>query len=247
MPGMQEAPTSPPTQPEGNRRRGPLLLMVLGAVLLVAGTSGFVVGSVLLGNRVADSASGLLDLHSKVVLEVQVPGRGEAALETGDYQVVAYGPQLVHRVPGDDGASGEGDRGGLEAQTFAQPAVTVTGPDGRRLAVENAGSTSLSTNLSLDSAGGAVVIAKLSVSEPGRYQVAVRPGDPVVTSIGIRPSPDIGETFGDAIGSGLIVIGGVVAGGLGLLVLVGGIVWYGTGDRRQPEPLPPPPGYGPLG
>jgi hypothetical protein len=78
--------------------------------------------------------------------------------------------------------------------------------------------------------------------------VVVRPGDPVVTSIGIRPAPpDIGETFGGAIGPGLIVFGGVVAGGLGLLVLVGGIVWYGTADGRVQDPFPPPPGYGPLG
>ena len=214
--------------------------MVLGGLLLVSGAVAFVIGSVLLGNRVADSASGFLDLRADVLVEVPVPGQDEVELDEDKYQLVAYGERLVHRVPSHGGGDGIGDR--LEAIPFAEPDVTVTGPDGS-VAIEKASSTSLSRNVE----GGAVVIGELTVSDPGSYRVGAEPGGPAVTSIGIRPAPDLGESVGDAIGSGLIVIGGIVSGGLGLLVLVGGIVWLGVSGRSQPPgPLPPPPGYGPL-
>ena len=236
MPTM-EVPNEPASLSAAHRRRGPVLLMVIGALLLVAGASGFVIGSVLFGNRVADSASGFLDLRAKRVLELPVPGRDEVHLETGRYQVVAYGPRLVHR------ARAAGDDDGLDAVPFVDPAVTVTGPDGTRLPIEKANSTILSRS----PVEGAVVIGKVSVTEPGAYRVIAQQGGPAVTSVGIRPSPDFGKTVGDAIGSGLIVVGGMVAGGLGLLVMVGGIVWLGTGDSRQLDLLPPPPGHGPPG
>ena len=235
MPAMD--PSAPAPAP--HRRRGPVVLMVLGGLLLVGGAVAFVFGSVMFGSKVADSASGLFNLRADVLVEVSVPGKDEVELDADEYQLVAYGSRLVHRVPSHPGGDGVGDR--LEAIPFDEPDVTVFGPEGL-VDIKKASSTSLSRNLE----GGAVVIGELTVSDPGSYRVSAQPGGPAVTSVGIRPAPNLGETVGNAIGSGLIVIGGMVAGGLGLLVLVGGIVWLGVGGRtRPPEPLPPPPGYGP--
>lgn len=229
---MSTAP-APPVAPAARRsRRGPVALIVLGSLLLVSGVSAFVLGSVLFGSRVADSASGLLDLRAKVLVEVSVPGQAEVSLDGGDYQVVAFGRRLVHRAPGGEG----GDR--LDELPFVQPTVTVRDPGGSELEVEEPGATSLSRNAT----GGAVVIGQVTVTDAGRHRVDVEAGGPAVTSVGIRPAPDLEATVDDAIGSGLIVLGGLVAGGLGLLLLVGGIVWFGVrSTTRRPELATPPP------
>ena len=220
--------------------------MVLGVLLMVAGTVGFFVGTYVFGTRLVDSAADAIDLRANLVTEMNVPGSEDVALDQETYRVVAFGPKLTHNVPSGPVRSGDAPGTTLEALPFPQPRVSVTGPDGQPVPLEEAFTDSVSNTDAYD----AVVIGEFTVSEAGTYTISTERPSRQVTTVGVGTGIDLEETVDSVIGGGLVIAATIGAGGLGFLVLLGGIIWFAVrGSSHSHEhdgPPPPPPGYGPL-
>ncbi len=226
-------------------RRGPVVLIVLGILLMIGGAAGFFVGTYVYGNRLVDEAADAIDLRGNLETEVAVPGTEKVVLEAQRYQLVAFGPRLTHEVPG---SVEPGDTRGhtLESLQFAEPTVTVTGPDGSRVRVEDPFFDDVSSTPDLD----AVVIGEFPVTEPGTYTVTTEQHGRAVTSVGVGSGIDFGETVDAVVTGGIVVAATVAAGGLGFLLFVAGLIWLlarGSTTTTSTAPPPPPPGYGPFG
>jgi len=219
--------------------------MVLGVVLMIAGGVGFFVGSYVYGTRLVDSATDAINLRANLVTELEVPDSDDVALADERYRVVAFGPRLTHDVPSGPVRTGGQPGTTLEALAFTEPRVTVTGPDGERVPLDDAFIDSVSSTPNYD----AVVIAEFTVTEPGTYTISTERASPDVTSVGVGTGIDLEETVDSFIGGGIVIAATVAAGGFGFLLLLGGGIWFavrGSSSQQPPGPPPPPPGYGPL-
>lgn len=224
----------------GTARRGPLVLVVLGVLLMLGAATALVVALVTYGGRAAESVAEAADLRDDLLAEVVVPGRVRVDLDGGaDYQLTAFGRDLVaERDP-----FGGDDR--LVTRPFPRPDVTVTAPDGSTVAVSDPSWEVRSTTGGED----AVAIADLEVAESGTYTVTVRGDGDRVRSIGVTPGLDLGETAGALVTGGLLALAALVAGGTGFLLLLAGVIWWAAGRSTQTvsTAAPPPPPFLPPG
>ena len=173
-----------------------------------------------------------------------MPGSEDVALDDETYRVVAFGPRLTHNVPSGPVRSGDAPGATLEALPFPEPRISVTGPDGQRVPLEEAFTDSVSNTDDYD----AVVIGEFTATEAGTYTISTERPSRQVTSVGVGTGIDLEETVDSVIGGGLVLAATIGAGGLGFLLLLGGIIWFAVrgSSRSYDGPPPPPPGYGPL-
>lgn len=217
--GASSAPT---------RRRGRGLVR-LGIGLLVVGVAAFVGGFVLMGVNAFDAVQDGIDPQGDLNVSVGVPGAGTVELDADRYQVVALGDTLVS-------VSGmSSDAGGYTVTRlpFAEPAVTVTGPDGAVMALESPSIDRLSSTPGLDAVG----ISEFTAPVDGTYTVTVAGDRGAVSSIGIDEADSLWDAARPWItSSGVIALGGILMT-IGVLVLVGGIMrstlGSGLGDVRR--------------
>jgi len=219
--------------------------MVLGVLLMLAGTVGFFVASYVYGTRLVESAGEAINLRANLVTELDVPERKAVTLESEGYRVVAFGPRLTRQVPPGPATADELSGTSLEALPFSEPQLTVVGPDGELVRLDEASADNLADTAAYD----AVVIGEFTITEPGTYTISTRGASRDVTSVGVGTGLDIEQTVDSFIGGALVVAATIAAGGFGFLLLLGGIIWFavrGSSSTQQPPgPLPPPPGYGP--
>lgn len=216
----------------GRRRRGPVTLVVLGVLLMLAATVAVVVALAVYGSRAADSVVEAADRRDDLLAQVPVPGTEEVELEAGaDYQVLAFGSRLVAAR----GGFGEGDE--LDPLPFAEPQVAVTAPDGSPVPLSEPFLDLSSTTGDVDS----VSIGDLEVTESGTYTIAADGNGRRVRSIGVTPGLDLGDTAGALASGGLVALGAIVVGGTGFLLLLVGVVWWAAGNATRTVPTAPPP------
>jgi hypothetical protein len=231
----------------GGRRRGPTVLLVLGAVVAVVGVVTMVVGGVVLGDDVVDTVENAIDFRDDLAVEVDLPGDATFELRGGDeYQVIAIGRDLVRSST---------DAGGFtdtDIRPFDVPEVTITDPSGDDVVLHDPG-----VSTTYDSGVDGVVIYEFDAVDSGRYSIAVDGEPSAVTSVGVGESFELEDLAGIFGGAAAIVLGGVLLG-MGIVMLVAGAIWLSVGGgSTTPRPPPsgpwggsggwpaPPPGSGP--
>lgn len=226
--GAQDLGLAAGTAATPARRRGRVLVRV-GIGLLVVGIGAFVGGFVLMGVNVFDTVKDGIDPTEDLNVSVGVPGQGTTELDAGRYQVVALGDTLVS-------VSGRSsDAGGYTVSPlpFTRPAVTVTGPDGAVLALEQPSHDRLSSAPGLDAVG----ISEFTAPTDGTYSIAVGGESTAVTMIGIDEADSLWDSAKPWITSSAVTTIGGVLMTVGVLVLVGGIlrstIGSGLGDMRR--------------
>jgi hypothetical protein len=201
-------------------------VIVLGGVLSAVGWAAFVGGFIVMGTNLFEMAGDGLDLRGSLEGDTTVPGSAEIELDEGRYHVLALGPQLTHRVQG--GPSGAGDAIGhhVERLPFTEPAVTVTGPDGGSLDLATPGVETLYDTPGIDG----VAVAELVVPADGTYVLTGDLGEGAaageVTHVGIGEATDLADEIKESLAVGVVITLGGLAGGFGMVLLVGGVIWY---------------------
>lgn len=195
-----------------------MTLIVLGGLLSVVGWAAFIGGFVVMGANLFETASDALDLRGSLEGDVAVPGSTEMALDEGRYHVLALGPSLVVG----DASSATDPIGDVERLPFTEPTVTVTGPDGEDMQLTSPGIETLYDTPAID----AVAIAELVVPADGTYVVAADGGAGDVTYVGIGEATDLADEVKESLAVGVVITLGGLAGGFGILLLVGGAIWY---------------------
>jgi hypothetical protein len=211
---------SPVVPPPGAppRRRGPKVAIWIGAILTALGTIAFVAGFVVMGAELFETVDEGVDPVGSLDLTVPVPGEGRVILQPDRYQLVALGPTLT-------GVYGSiSDAGGQDVHRlpFADPRVTVTGPDGEEVPLEPPTIERVSSTPGLDSVG----LSEFTVRESGEYTVVVGGESGPVTQVGVGEAESIWEEAAGFLVSAAIVTVGALLGSLGFVVLVGGIIWW---------------------
>lgn len=244
----------------GRASRGATALIVVGGLLLAAGVGLFVAGFVLLARDVVDTVDRITDFRDELDADAAAPSTVQFEVQQGvDYDVFAIGSNLVYdRCPGSETSCSE-------TRSFTVPEFSISGPTGR---IDISGSGG---EVTYDLPGtDAVKIGSFTAAEAATYTITVGPATSEVTAIGVGEGIDFGEEVEDYIANGVaITVGGLVFT-VGLLALIGGIIWrvvsgsggggsappggFG-GPQWRPGPLPPqqgwppqqgyPPGYGP--
>jgi hypothetical protein len=194
------------------------VVIVVGVLMTVLGWGAFVGGFVFTGFKVFDEVEAGIDPAGELDVVVDVPGEGTVELEAGErYQVVALGTGLTS-VSGNSS-----DAGGLDVSrtAFAEPAVTVTGPDGEEVRLEQPGHDDL-----VSGPTDAVGIKELTAPLDGTYTLTVSGDGGAVSQVGIGEAEGLFEDVADYVVASIVIAVGGVVGSIGIVVLVGGFVWY---------------------
>jgi len=197
-------------------RRKSRVLIRVGIAMLIAGVLAFVGGFVLMGVNAFDTVRDGIDPERELDLSLGVPGEGTVDLDAGRYQIVALGDTLVS-------VSGRSsDAGGYTVTRlpFAEPPVTVTGPDGSVIALEAPGHDRLSSAPGLDAVG----MSEFTAPADGSYRVTVGGESAAVTKIGVDEADSLWESAEPWIRSSVVTAIGGMLMTVGALVLVGGIL-----------------------
>jgi hypothetical protein len=200
----------------------------IGAVMTALGSIAFIVGFVVMGAELFETVDEGLDPASDLALVVDVPGEGTVDLEPDRYEVVALGPSLTS-------VSGRtSDAGGMDVDRlpFAEPRVTVTGPDGEEVGLEAPSIDRLTHAPGLDVVG----LREFTARQSGTYTIEVGGESGPVTQVGVGEAESLWEGARGFVASAVIITIGALLGTLGFLVLVGGIVWWAVarGSGRGP-------------
>lgn len=218
-PSVPPNPLSPGTAPiEVRTRRGPKVLIIIGGALTAIGAIAFVVGFVVIGATLFETVDEGLDPTSKLDLTVDLPGEGTVRLEPDRYQVVAVGPTLT-TVSGRMSDAGGQD---VDRLPFADPDVTVTGPDGQELALEPPDIERLSHAPGLDTVG----LSEFTVTTAGDYTITVTGEPGPVTQVGIGEAKSLWEEAQGWVAGMLITFAGAGLGSIGFMLLLAGIIWW---------------------
>lgn len=212
-PGMGAPGTGAPP-----RRRGPKVVIWIGAILTTLGTIAFVAGFVVMGAELFETVEEGVDPVSELDLTVAVPGEGTVILDPDRYQLVALGPTLTS-VSGRFSDAGGRD---VDRLPFPDPPITVTGPDGVDVVLEPPTIDRLSSTPGLDS----VALSEFTVRESGEYTIVVAGESGPVTQVGVGEAESLWDEAAGFVLSAVIVTVGVLVGTVGFLVLIGGIVWW---------------------
>lgn len=233
------------------RPRGSKVLMILGVVVLVLGVIAIPVGFAMIGDSASEISGRAERIRQELLVEVDVPGTGEAQLEPGRYFAYAIDPVQVRDH--ESTATSLGDEPGvtvLNDQTntteplVAEPTVTVTGPDGTPVPLELPAESDLIDSL----AGDLLVIDKFRITEAGTYTVAA--SGTGADRVGVGRATDYGAAVGRAVGGGLLSLLGFGLATLGGILALAGLIWFLVSGASSGPPPPtnwgPPPGpWGP--
>jgi hypothetical protein len=203
------APYQPAPRP---RKTGPKILTFSGVAVLVAGVIAGIVG-------VAGAAGGIADLlPTDLVTDEGTAGSDALALgpstEPLTFDVEDRGAYLVFEVSQDESAR------------LPISAVTAEGPTGPVSVEPSDQSGSLSTN------GWSVfAVGVLVPMETGSHTLSVDQNiaaDDVSLAVSAPINEDSVAGLG---GSGLVILLGFLAGGLGFLLLIAGIIWWAVAKK----------------
>lgn len=207
-------PLTPPTPATGRTGRGPVVLVVAGALALV-----LALGVGVLGGRLFLSTLplGVLDAHggpgADVVAEAPAPGRTAVDLEAGTTYTV-----LLRSLPRVVGLEGE---------------VDVAGPGGAEL-------TTTAPVPSLEATRGgtrARSVTQFTTGDAGPYVLTVpRPTHDSPASVLLVETTGMGAFVGGIFGTIASVFAALTLGAVGLGLVIGGLIWRHV--RRRPEPRP---------
>lgn len=223
-----------PAPPPRRRSRGPVVLIVVGALATVAGLVLTVVGGVFIGTELVDTVKDGLDPERDLDLVVEVPGSGEVDLDPGTYDVVVLGDGLTVRVQG--GPSSPGDAVGhhLERTAFAVPPLTVSS-GGTELELGEPGLPRLYSGPD----GDLVSVYAFEATEEASYTLAVESvAGGQVEKAGIVESSELNlsnEHVRRSLGGTLLLLVGIPLGAVGFLVLIGGVVWRLLAPPARPR------------
>jgi hypothetical protein len=210
------------------KRRGPVVLIGIGAVLSVLGIAGALIGVVLVGDDVVDTFEDVFDFRDDLAVEVPVPGSDTFELVGGEeYTVFAIGDDLVRSSSGVDGFND------TDVRSFTEPDVAITDPSGDAVRLGEAGALT-TYDLSID----AVSIAEFEAPASGTYEIVVDGPAGAVSSVGVGDAFDVDDVVGLFGRAALIVLGGITAT-IGFVLLVIGAIWMSLGGSK---PSPPPAG-----
>lgn len=227
--------------PEHRRPRGAKVLMIAGGILLLLALIAVPVGYRRAEGNIGQLANGKEQIRESLDVEVAVPGRAEVHLDSGIHYVYAFGTfwstEASNRYD-ETGSTPENSnyRPPLAAQ------VTISDPAGKEVPLDLPGIGSMFEGL-----GEVYVYREFSVSTPGTYIVRTTEVsrddlelDPV-TSIGVGPPVGAMGHIKQAVGGGLLVLGGLSLGALGFFLFLGGLIWWTAGGRTGPAQVPPGP------
>jgi hypothetical protein len=211
-------PTPPP-----KRRSG---LLVAGLVLTVVGILALVVGFGLTIFDVVDRATEG-GARRDAIVEVPVPGVATIELDDGSYVAMALGDGLVTARLDQVRDLVEAVRG-----NFADPVITIVGPDGVALAATTPSVQTLEDRPGTDTAS----VAQFRVVTPGQHTIEVASGSPggggPVTAVILTEADGLsafGVSEGLAAGVILLFVGGAALT-LGVVLVVIGIVRRNLGS-----------------
>lgn len=203
------APYQPPPKP---RKTGPKILTFSGVAVLVAGVIAGIVG-------IAGAAGGIADLVPTDLVTAE-GAAGSDALAVGPtteplaFDVADEGAYLVFEVSQNSSA------------VVPVSAVTVDGPTGPVSVEPSTESGQLSSN------GWSVFpVGVLVPVESGAHTLSVEP-DAAADGVSLAVSAPIdAESFAGLGGSGIAILLGFLAGGLGFLILIAGIIWWAVAKK----------------
>lgn len=254
------------TKPE--RPRGAKILLIVGLILLVIGIVAAKSGIDSFRQGVTRIRNKGPEVRNSVLATVKVPGSGKVDLEPGRYDVFALSDYGGFRGPRTSTTSstststtstttvappvtdrGTGSGGGTGATSgrpvgIDEPTVRLIDPDGRELVAEQPGIGSVFGAAT----GEMYAVSTYQVVESGTYRLEAKGGN--AARVGIAPA------ISDDEATHLVVVGlgvgmGFLSGGLGVLFLIIGGVWWAVGSRKRPPPIwtgpmgPGGPGWGP--
>jgi hypothetical protein len=218
-----------PGQPPPRKSRGPVILIVLGALGMFVGLVLTVLGGVFIGTELVDTVKDGLDPERDLDLVVQVPGSGEVELESGTYDVVLLGNGLTVEVQGGPPSPGDSIGHHLERTAFAVPPLTVTS-GGTDLELGEPGMPRLYKG----PGGDLVSVYAFEATDDASYTLTVE-GDAgaQVEQAGIVESSELNlsnEHVRRSLGGTLLLLVGIPLGTLGFLLLIGGVIWRLVGS-----------------
>lgn len=206
-----------PVAPSSPGRRNPLVL-ILGIILAVAGIVGGLVLLLSASSSTEDSVKKLARAPAGCTTTLDFDSTGKF--------LVFFERQGTITGLGDD--CGGGDRAfGRSDDEVPDQTLTLTGPDGQRVDIDDASGTTY------DAGGFAgAQIGTVQIDDAGEYELTVAPDDADDTdyAIAVGKDPTANEGTLRLAGTGLIVAGVLVGGALVLLGL----------RRRGGSPTPAP-------
>jgi hypothetical protein len=201
-------------------------LTVTGLVLTILGILALVVGFGLTIFDVVDQATDG-GARRDAVVEVAVPGTATVSLDDGSYVALAIGEGLVTARLDQVRDLVEATRG-----NFADPVVTLVGPDGVALVATTPRVQTLEDRPGTDAAS----FAQFRVTTPGEHRIEVVSGSPggggPVAAVILREADGLsafGVSEGLAAGVILLFLGGSALT-LGVVLLVIGLVRRNLGS-----------------
>ena len=220
--------------------KGPKVTLVLGTIALVVGVLAVAAGFGVFGTNTTNLTNDASEFRDDLDAEIAVPSTTEVYLEAKGYDVVAIGTGLTN-----PGTPKPGGGTYLDTRAdFPRPTLTVTGPDGAPVPVENQRNVLTYTGDGYDM----VSLNWLEIETAGTYVIEVR-GQGPVTAVGIGDANTRNETGIDLyFGGWLLVLLGVLVVLFGLVLVIVGFSWRGI-DRNRGRRGPPtgPPPFGPPG
>jgi hypothetical protein len=220
--GFPVAVAAPPP-----RRRS--WLVISGIVLAVLGIVALIVGFALVIFDVVDTATDS-GARRDAIVEIAVPGTATVELDDGSYVAFALGEGLVTARLDQVRDLVEAVRG-----NFAEPVITIVGPDGVALVASTPRVETLEDRPGTDAAS----VAQFRVISPGAHRIEVVSGSPggggPVTSVILREADGLsafGISEGFAFGAVLLFVGGSALT-LGVVLLVIGLVRRSLGRTSR--------------
>ncbi len=214
------APQGFPMAPAAPQRPRRSWLAITGIVLTVLGVLALIAGFVLAMfgafGWVSDDGA-----RRDAIVEIDVPGTATVELDEGSYVAFALGEGLVTARLDQVRDLVEAVRG-----NFADPVITIVGPDGVALVASTPRVSTLEDRPGTDTAS----VAQFRVTTPGDHRIEVVSGSPggggPVDAVILRDGDGLsafGISEGLAVGVILLVVGGIALT-LGVVLLVIGLV-----------------------